>query len=280
MTTSGTALFNPDTSELVEEAYERIGVEVSSGYEVRTARRSLDLLALEWANKGVHLWTIDSATIALLPSTKTYTLPADTVDLLEVVIRTTSGGSNSDLAIGRLSVGDYSAIPSKDSPGRPVQFYVDRQIAAPTVTVWPVPPATTATAWTALTSVASGALYTATVAVGGFVVGQVIRSNSARTTGATFDAAEAANWTAAQDYTLVYWRMRRIQDSGRDGAVTADVSARAIPALVSGLAYYLAMKRAPERLAETKAIYDEQFQMMIEEDRERSSFSVRPRFVR
>lgn len=280
MATSGTATFNPDVAEIIEEAYERIGVEVSSGYEVRTARRSLNLLALEWANRQVHLWTIDSATVALLPGTKTYTLPADTVDLLDVVIRTTTGGSNSDLAIGRLSVGDYSAIPSKDSPGRPVQFYIDRQVAAPTVTVWPVPPATTATNWAALTAVTSGQLVLATVAVGGFVIGQVIRSNSARTTGATFDAGEAANWSAAQDYTLVYWRMRRIQDAGTDGAITADVSARAIPALVSGLAYYLAMKRAPERLQEAKAIYDEQFQMMVEEDRERAAFTVRPRFVR
>src|SRR5512139_2100701 len=156
MATSGTTTFAPDNAELIEEAYERIGVEVSSGYEVRTARRSLNLLALEWANKGVHLWTIESASIALLPGTKTYTLPADTIDLLDVVIRTVSGGANTDLAIGRLSVGDYSAIPSKDSPGRPVQFYIDRQIAAPTVTVWPVPPASTATNWTALTAVTSG----------------------------------------------------------------------------------------------------------------------------
>jgi hypothetical protein len=116
--------------------------------------------------------------------------------------------------------------------------------------------------------------------VGSFVVGQVISSNSARTTGATFDATEAAHWTAAQDYTLVYWRMRRIQDMGTDGAITPDVSARAIPALIAGLTYYLAQKRAPDRLAECKAIYDEQFQMMVEEDRERSAFSVRPRFVR
>jgi len=279
MTTSGTTAFAPDTAEIVEESYERIGIEAVTGYEVRTARRSLNLLGLEWANRGIHLWTIESTSIPLVPSTKTYTLPADTIDLLDVVIRTTSGGSNTDLAIGRLSVGDYSAIPAKDNPGRPVQFYIDRQSAAPTVTVWPVPPATTATIWTAVTAVASGAHYTVPTAVGSFVVGQVISSNSARTTGATFDAAEAAHWTAAQDYTLVYWRMRRIQDMGSDGAITPDVSARAIPALIAGLTYYLAQKRAPERLAECKAIYDEQFQMMVEEDRERSSFTVRPRFV-
>lgn len=224
MATSGTAIFNPDIGEIIEEAYERIGVEVATGYDVRTARRSINLLGLEWANRQVHLFTIDSATISLTPATATYTLPADTIDLLDVVIRTTLGGVNTDLAIGRLSVGDYSAIPTKQSPGRPVQFYVDRQAAAPTVTVWPVPPDTT--------------------------------------------------------YTLVYWRMRRIQDVGNDGGLTMDVAARAIPAFVAGLAYYLAMKRAPERLMEVKQIYDEQFLMMTDEDRERSSFRVQPRSSR
>jgi len=224
MTTSGTALFNPDVAELIEEAFERIGSESTTGYDVRTARRSLNLLGLEWANRQVNLWTISSATVPLLVATATYTLPADTIDLLDVVIRTTSGGVNTDLAIGRLSLGDYSSIPTKASPGRPVQFYVDRQGAAPTVTVWPVPPDTS--------------------------------------------------------YTLVYWRMRRIQDAGADGGNTMDVSARAIPALVSGLAYYLAMKRAPERLQETKLIYDEQFTLMAEEDRERATFRVVPRFNR
>lgn len=280
MATSGTAIFSPDIAELIEEAYERIGSASTTGYDVRTARRSLNLLGLEWANRQVNLWTISSASVPLVGATATYTLPADTIDLLDVVIRTTSGGVNTDLAIGRLSLGDYSSIPTKMSPGRPVQFYVDRQGAAPTVTIWPVPPATTATIWLALTAVASGARYTVPVAVGAFVVGQVITSNSDRTTGAVFDAGEAANWTAAQDYTLVYWRMRRIQDTGADGGNTMDVSARAIPALVSGLAYYLAMKRAPERLQETKLIYDEQFTLMAEEDRERTTFRVVPGFSR
>lgn len=277
MATSGTAVFDPDVSELIEEAYERIGKEVATGYDIRTARRSLNLLSLEWANRQVHLWTIEAGTAPLLPSTATYTLPADTIDLLDVVIRTTSGTTNTDLAIGRLSLNEYSTIPSKGTTGRPVQFYIDRQRTAPTITVWPVPPATTATAWPALTSVALNELHTATVAVGGFVVGQVIKSNSARTTGTTFNSGEAANWTAAQDYTLAYWRMRRIQDVGTEGALTMDVSARAIPALVSGLTYYIAQKKAPERMAEAKAVYDEQFTLMVDEDRDRASFRVVPR---
>jgi hypothetical protein len=279
MATSGTSVFNPDASELIEEAYERIGVIDASGYDVRTARRSLNILGLEWANRQVHLWTIDSSTIPLIPATKTYTLPADTIDLLDVVIRTVNAGVNTDLAIGRLSVGDYSAIPTKDTPGRPVQYYVNRQGAAPTVTVWPVPP-TQGVAWTALTAVTASEIMIAPAAVGGFVIGQPISANSAFTTRAAFDATEAANWTAAQTYTLVYWRMRRIQDIGSDGAVTADVGARAIPALIAGLAYYLAQKKAPMRLQECKAIYDEQFELMVEEDRERSSFMVAPKYNR
>lgn len=280
MATSGTAIFNPDVAELIEESFERIGYEGVTGYDVRTARRSLNLLGLEWANRQVNLWTIESQAVILLPLQATYTLPADTIDLLDVIIRTTTGGTNSDLAIGRLSIGDYSAIPAKATPGRPVQFYIDRQVAAPTVTLWPIPPATTATNWALNTAVALNSLYKATVAVGGFVVGQVIKSNSARTTGAVFDAAEATNWTAAQDYTLVYWRMRRIQDVGADGGLTMDTPARFLPAMISGLAYYLAMKKRPERLMETKAIYDEQFNMAIEEDRERASFRVMPRMGR
>jgi hypothetical protein len=224
MTTTGTALFSPDVSEIIEESYERCGLEASTGYEVRTARRSLNLLALEWGNRGINLWTIDSNTVPLLAATATYTLPADTIDLLDVVIRTTNAGVTSDIGIGRLSVGEYANIPTKQSPGRPVQFYVDRQAAAPTVTVWPVPPDTA--------------------------------------------------------YTLVYWRMRRIQDAGTEGSTTLDAPARAIPALISGLAYYLAMKRAPERMDSLKMIYEEQFDMMQSEDRERASYRITPRIGR
>lgn len=277
MATSGTATFNPDVSEIIEEAYERIGIESASGYDVRTARRSLNILGLEWSNRQVNLWTIEQVSLPLVGGTATYTLPADTIDLLDVVIRTVNAGVNTDLSIGRLSTGEYAAIPTKGSTGRPVQFYVSRQAAAPTVTLWPVPPATTATIWTLNTPVLADALYTVPVAVGTFVVGQVIKSLSTRTTGAVFDAAEAANWIAAQEYTLVYWRMRRIQDMGSDGAITVDAPARFIPALISGLTYYLAQKRAPERLLECKTIYDEQFTFAIEEDRERSSFMVMPR---
>lgn len=279
MTTSGTALFNPDNSEIIEEAYERLGIDGVSGYDIRTARRSLNILGLEWANRGINLWTIDSSTIPLIPNTKTYTLPADTIDLLDVVIRTVNNGVNTDLAIGRLSVGDYSAIPTKDSNGRPIQYYVNRQAASPTVTIWPVP-AAQGVVWAALTTVAAGTIMIAPAAVGGFMIGQPIITAAIYTTRAAFDATEALAWAAAQTYTLVYWRMRRMQDAGNDGSVTADVGARAIPALIAGLTYYLAQKKNPARLGEAKAMYDEQFAMMTDEDRERASFTVAPKHNR
>ena len=138
MATSGTATFNPEIVEIVEEAYERCGLELRSGYDLKTARRSLDIMAAEWSNKGINLWTVESGTLALTAGTATYTLPADTIDLLETVIRTGSGSNQQDLSINRISVSTYATIPNKNNQGRPIQIYVDRQ-ATPKVSVWPTP---------------------------------------------------------------------------------------------------------------------------------------------
>jgi|TARA_R110002020_G_scaffold99701_4_gene236380 hypothetical protein len=141
MATSGTATFNMDFTEIAEEAWERAGREMRSGYDLRTARRSMNLLTIEWQNRGINMWTIDSGTVSLVQSTATYALPADTIDLLEQVIRTDSGSvsKQSDLNLSRISVSTYSSIPNKLSEGRPIQVYVDRGQANPSVTVWPVP---------------------------------------------------------------------------------------------------------------------------------------------
>lgn len=143
MATSGTATFNLDLSELVEEAFERAGSELRTGYDLRTARRSLNLLFADWANRGVNMWTIDSGTIPLVPGTATYSLPADTVDLLEHTVRTGAGdpSTQTDLTLSRISVPTYSTIPNKLSQGRPIQILVNRLAPAPSVTVWPVPDA-------------------------------------------------------------------------------------------------------------------------------------------
>ena len=141
MATSGTTAFNLDLSEIVEEAFERCGAELRTGYDLRTARRSLNLLFAEWANRGVNMWTIDQGSITLVPGTATYNLPSDTVDLMEHVIRTGSGNASTqaDLNITRISVSTYATIPNKLTQARPIQVYIDRVSPIPNITVWPVP---------------------------------------------------------------------------------------------------------------------------------------------
>ena len=148
MATSGTTAFDMDFTEIAEEAWERAGREMRSGYDLRTARRSMNLLTIEWQNRGINMWTIDEGTVNLVEGTATYALPADTIDLLEHVVRTGSGNvtTQSDLNITRISVSTYSSIPNKLSQGRPIQLYIDRGQANPSVTVWPVPDQGTALA--------------------------------------------------------------------------------------------------------------------------------------
>ena len=141
MTTSGTTAFNMDFTEIAEEAWERAGREMRSGYDLRTARRSMNLMTIEWQNRGINMWTIDSGTINLVSGTSRYALPADTIDLLEHQIRTNNGNASTqaDLTISRNSVSTYATIPNKLSQGRPIQLYVERLRDAPHVNVWPVP---------------------------------------------------------------------------------------------------------------------------------------------
>lgn len=148
MTTSGTTDFNLNLNELVEEAFERCGAEVRSGYDLRTARRSLNLLTIEWANRGINLWTVEQGSIPLVQGQITYDLPADTIDLLDHVIRTQSGQAQTDINISRISVDTYSTIPNKNAQGRPIQVWINRQSGAdypvtgvsyPQINVWPAP---------------------------------------------------------------------------------------------------------------------------------------------
>lgn len=224
MATSGTTAFNLDLTELVEEAFERAGSEMRSGYDLKTARRSLNLLFADWSNRGVNMWTIEQGSQVLTPGTATYTLPADTVDLLEHVIRTGAGvaSTQADLTITRISVSTYATIPNKLQQARPIQVYINRQ-ATPTFTVWPVP-------------------------------------------------------DDSQTYTLVYWRLRRLQDAGT-GVNTMDVPFRFLPCMVAGLAYYLALKvpGGAERLPVLKQQYDEAWELASTEDREKASVRFVPR---
>lgn len=240
MTTSGAASFNLDLNNLVEEAFERCGSEIRTGYELRTARRSLNLLTAEWANRGVNLWTIEQGEIAMNQGQVSYNLPIDTVDLLEHVIRTGTGQNQSDLTITRISVSTYATIPNKLAQGRPIQVWVDRQ---------------------------SGATYPA----GGRPEGTDPVTGVDHPQIYVWPAPEQSNY-----YTFVYWRMRRVQDAG-DGTNTQDIPFRFLNCMVAGLAYYLSMKIAPDRMATLKAQYDEQWKFAAEEDRDKAAVRFVPR---
>jgi len=224
MTTSGTSAFNLDLTEIVEEAFERVGSEMRTGYDLRTARRSLNLMFADWANRGINMWTFEQGSIPLVAGQATYNLPADTVDLLEHVIRTGAGSASTqaDLTITRISVSTYATIPNKLQQARPIQIWIER-LNTPQFTVWPVPDNT-------------------------------------------------------QTYTLVYWRLRRIQNAG-EGVNTMDMPFRFIPAMIAGLSYYLAMKLpgGMERLGVLKAQYDEAWDLASTEDREKAAVRFVPR---
>jgi len=141
MSTSGTTLFNPDLSEIIEESYERVGIEVRTGYQARTARRSLNYLLTSWANQGINLWTVTPADITLIQGQGTYNLPADCVDIFEQVIRQNQGSqyNQTDIVIPRIALPTYAAIPNKLAQGRPVQVWVNRQTPIPQINIWPTP---------------------------------------------------------------------------------------------------------------------------------------------
>jgi hypothetical protein len=242
MTTSGTSTFNLNLNDLVEEAFERCGAELRTGYDLRTARRSLNLLTIEWANRGINLWTIEQGSIPMVQGQIVYDLPVDTIDLLEHVVRTQTGEQQTDITINRISIDTYSTIPNKNAQGRPIQVWINRQ---------------------------SGATYP--------VGGQPAGTNT--TTGVDHPSINV--WPAPDQsnfYTFVYWRLRRLQDAG-DGVTTQDIPFRFIPCMVAGLAYHLSLKvpGALERSQMLKAEYEELWQQAADEDREKAPLRIAPR---
>ena len=242
MTTTGTAEFNLDLNSLLEEAFERCGAELRTGYDFRTARRSLNLLTVEWANRGINLWTIEQGSIPLVQGQITYELPVDTIDLLEHVIRTQTGQAQTDINITRISVDTYATIPNKNAQGRPIQVWINRQ---------------------------SGATYP----VGGEPAGTNPNTGVDHPSINVWPAPEQSNY-----YTFVYWRLRRIQDAG-SGTTTQDIPFRMLPPLVAGLAYHLSLKipGAMERTALLKQMYDEAWEQASDEDREKAALRIAPR---
>lgn len=221
-----TSTFNLDLVDIFDEAYLRASGgarSMRSGNDYRTARRSLNLMMMEWANRGINLWTVEEGTIALVAGEDSYNLPNDTVDLIEYALRSDDGTQNqSDIAISRMSVSTYASIPNKNTRGRPTQIYINRATTTPIVTVWPIP---------------------------------------------------------NTSYTLAYWRLRRIQDAGSTGAANVDVPFRFLPALIAGMAFFIAqiIPEGGERAVLLKQAYDAAFDEAASEDRDRATLRIVPR---
>ena len=302
-TTSGSASFNLDLTELVEEAFERAGSELRTGYDLKTARRSLNLLFADWANRGVNMWTFEQGTITLTQGLNTYAIPTDTVDLLDHVIRTQPNvaSTQSDLTITRISVSTYATLPNKLTQARPIQVWYQRLDGQIMPTTAVLSTSINATANTVVLSNVVGLpaigyinLDSETIFYN-YIDGNTL-SNCFRGQNGTTAAAHTASASAkiyinnvprvtmwptpdgSQTYQFVYWRMRRVQDAG-SGVNVMDVPFRFVPCMVAGLAYYIALKvpGGMERLVVLKQQYDEAWMTAADEDQERAALRLVPR---
>ena len=217
MAVSGSTDFELDVADYIEEAFERCGLEVRTGYDLKTAKRSLNLMLADWANRGLNQWTIKQRSLTLVANDGEYDLSADVIDVLSVVVRV----SGTDYSLERLSRDEYLTIPTKTTSGRPNQFFLDRQLT-PNLKVWPVPDSSTS-------------------------------------------------------YTVYYDALTRMDDADTF-TNTMDLPFRFYPCLAAGLAYYLSLKKNPKMTPMLKTIYEEEFQRAAEEDRDRASFNVVPKF--
>ena len=225
MATSGTYTFNLDLGDAIEEAFERAGLELRSGYDYRTARRSINLLMLEWQNRGLNLWTVQEGTQALTSGDGSYTLNGDVLDIIEAFVRTDSGETTSqfDQTLTRISVSQYAHLSNKLTEGKPLQYFLEKDPSAVTINLWPVP-----------------------------------------------DSQET--------YTLVYYFMQRVEDTGSPASNNMDVPLRFLPRLVAGLAYHLSVKyvEANQKAPLLKSEYEEQWNLAADADREKASLFVTP----
>lgn len=304
MSTSGTASFNLDLNDLFEEAFERCGKQLRSGYDFRTARRSMNLLTIEWANRGINLWTIEQNQIVLNTGQAIYAMPVDTIDILDAVTRQYNGQDTNqiDINLSRISESTYATIPNKNAYGRPIQMWVNRQSgntsATPAATLVGIISATdttiTLSSTAGLPTTGFITLNSEVIAYQNIIGNQIInawRGQANSTAIPHNDGTQAFNtqlpclnvWPTpnapGDQYTLVYYRMRRMQDAG-NGTTTQDIPFRFIPCMVAGMAYYLSMKLEgvdPNRIGMLKADYEQQFQMAADEDREKATLRVVPR---
>jgi hypothetical protein len=304
--TSGLSTFNLDFNDIVEEAYERAGLEVRTGYEFRTARRSFNMLTIEWANRGINLWTIEQGQIVMNTGQGVYALPSTTIDLLDQVIRTQATTPNQiDINISRISESTYSTLPNKLSQGRPIQVWINRQsnqsylstatvaatVAATDTTI--TLSSTTSLPATGFITIDAETIYYPNVSGNQLLNcyrGQYNGTSNTTAAGHAINAAVTVNnltsvnvWPTpnapGDQYVFVYWRMRRMQDAG-NGVNVQDIPFRLIPCVVAGLAYYVGSKRADvpmERIAMLKASYEEQWMLASQEDREKAPDRYVPR---
>ena len=314
--TTGLTAFNLDLNEIMEEAYERAGLEIRTGYEFRTGRRSLNMLTIEWANRGINLWTIEQGQIVMNTGQGIYPFPEDTIDLLDQVIRTQANDLNQiDINISRISESTYAMIPNKLAQGRPIQVWINRQTGAGNSTSVVLTTALTSTDTTVYVSditqlAAAGFINVTTGGVTETIVYQNVNPapltglpnagqllNCARGQNSTVAAAHAIAGTTiavtnlpsinvwptpnspGDQYIFVYWRMRRLQDGG-NGVNIQDIPFRFIPCLVAGLAFYIAQKKpevSPDRVMFLKQEYEQQWLLASQEDREKAPDRFVPR---
>jgi hypothetical protein len=305
--TSGASAFNLDLTELVEEAFERAGSELRTGYDLRTARRSLNIMFADWANRGINLWTIETGSITLVQGQNTYPLPNDTIDLLEHLIRTdaNSTSNQADLTITRISVSTYATIPNKLTQARPIQVWIQRYNGQASPISSTLTTTITSTSDTIVLSDVTGLPAAGFIKIDNEIInyGYITQNTNAvsgtlsscfrgqqNTIAVAHTAAATVYWQQvpavtvwptpdnSQPYTFVYWRLRRTQDAG-GGVNIMDVPFRFIPCMAAGLSYYIAGKvpQGMERLAMLKAQYDEAWELAAYEDHEKAALRLVPR---
>ena len=305
--TSGATSFNLDLTELVEEAFERAGGELRTGYDLRTARRSLNIMFADWANRGINLWTIETGSITLVQGQNTYPLPNDTIDLLEHLIRTdaNSTSNQADLTITRISVSTYATIPNKLTQARPIQVWIQRYNGQASPISATLTTTITSTSDTIVLSDVTGLPAAGFIKIDNEIInyGYITQKTNAisgtlsscfrgqqNTIAVGHTAAATVYWQQVpavtvwptpdnvQPYTFVYWRLRRTQDAG-GGVNIMDVPFRFIPCMAAGLSYYIAGKvpQGMERIGMLKAQYDEAWELAAYEDHEKAALRLVPR---
>jgi hypothetical protein len=304
MATSGSTAFNLDLNNIVEEAFERCGLESRTGYDLKTARRSMNLMAIEWANRGINLWTVEQQSIPMVTGQPIYPLPVDTIDILDAVIRTQNGSTSNqiDINISRIAEPTYMSIPNKLTTGRPIQMYVNRQsglenaisatlngnISATDTTI-------TLSSTANVASVGFIKIGAETISYSNVIGNQLIncyrgQNGTTATPHVTGAAITVQNlpcvnlWPTpnppGNQYTFVYYRLRRMQDAGAGGTYEQDIPFRLLPCFVAGLAYHMAMKKPevdPNRIMMLQADYEKQWDLASSEDRDKASVRFVPR---